>query len=72
MGSNSISVRGVSREITVRCEAFAREGVRPNRVLVERDGTVRVWDAVAGHYTICHALGTAAQRRIRRLAEVAS
>jgi len=26
------------------------------RAIVEADGTVRVWDSVAGHYTACHSL----------------
>jgi hypothetical protein len=38
------------------------------RVAVESDGSVLVWDSIAGHYTRCHSLGASAVRRIRRLA----
>jgi hypothetical protein len=38
------------------------------RVAVEPDGSVLVWDSIAGHYTRCHSLGPSAVRRIRRLA----
>ena len=37
-------------------------------VMVEDDGTVRVYDSVAGHYTSCHSLSAKAIRRIRRIA----
>ncbi len=58
----------MAKEITVRCKAFSGEGVRENRVMVDEDGTVRVWDSVAGHYTLCHSLSPDSQRRIARLA----
>lgn len=58
-------------KLTVRCRAFGAEGARKNRVLVT-DGTVLVWDDIAGHYTGCHSLSASAIRRIRRLAEVQS
>jgi len=35
---------------------------------VDPDGTVTVYDSVAGHYTICHSLSADSQARIRRLA----
>lgn len=44
--------------VTVR-NAFAGE-TGTYRAQVDTDGTVRVWDSVAGHYTRCHSL-TAAQ-----------
>jgi hypothetical protein len=56
------------REITMRCKAFSGEGVRTNRLRVESDGTVAVWDSVAGHYTACHSLSDSARRRARTLA----
>lgn len=55
-------------ELTTRCRAFATEGVRENRIRITEDGSVLVWDSVAGHYTRCHSLSPAAQRRIRRMA----
>lgn len=53
-----------SREMTVRCNAYG-DGVRAYRVMVDSDG-VRVWDPIAGHYTLCHRLSAEAQRRIAR------
>ena len=53
--------------ITTRAKAFGR--VETVRCRVEDDGTVLVWDEVAGHYTRCHGLSAAAKRRIRREAE---
>jgi hypothetical protein len=58
----------MAKNLTVRCKAFDGEGVRENRASVDRDGTVRVWDSVAGHYTTCHSLGRSALARIRRAA----
>ena len=39
---------------------------------VDADGTVRVWDSIAGHYTTCHSMAPAALRRIRAMAEAQS
>ncbi len=36
------------------------------RARVEADGTVRVYDDLAGHYTTCHSLTVAQIRYIRR------
>ena len=58
----------MSKEITVRAKAFSSEGVRTHQVMVYGDGTVRVWDAVAGYYTTCHRLSKNAEARIRKLA----
>jgi hypothetical protein len=55
------------KELTVRARAFTGRGVETIRVLV-RDGVVRVWDSIAGHYTTCHSLSQSAVRRIVRLA----
>lgn len=35
------------------------------RATVDTDGTVRVWDSVAGHYTRCHSLTTAQIASVR-------
>jgi hypothetical protein len=56
------------QDVTMRCRAFTGEGIRKNRIRVDADGTVRVFDAVAGYYTTCHVLGAAAQRRAKRMA----
>lgn len=57
-----------TKTIIIRCRAFASEGVRENKVRVESDGRVWVYDSVAGHYTTCHSLGRSALARIRRKA----
>ena len=36
------------------------------RVRVDADGTVRVWDSCAGHYTLVHSLSPRTCRRIFR------
>jgi len=56
------------RIVTARVRAFTGRGLETLRCRVEADGTVRVWDDIAGHYTICHILTPSAQRRVRRLA----
>lgn len=55
--------------VTARARAFSAEGVRQHKFMVESDGTVRVYDPVAGHYTTCHALSAGALRRIRKIAK---
>ena len=35
---------------------------------VSDDGTISVWDDVAGYYTTCHSLSEAAQRKIGKVA----
>lgn len=57
--------------ITTRARAFSAHGVETIVASVDCDGTVRVWDTVARHYTTCHSLTTSAVRRIRRLANAA-
>ena len=56
------------REITIRAKAFSGRKIETVRCMVDDDGTVRVWDSVAGHYTRCHVLSESAQRRARKLA----
>ena len=53
-------------EIRTRAKAFSRRGIEHIRCQVDDDGTVRVWDSVAGYYTSCHSLSESEQRRIRR------
>ena len=36
------------------------------RARVEADGSVSVYDRIAGHYTTCHALSAAQIRYVRR------
>lgn len=56
-------------EIETRARAFAGRPIEDVRCRVEADGTVLVWDSVAGHFTRCHSLSESAIRRIRRLAK---
>jgi len=53
--------------VLARAKAFAGEGVREHRMLVD-DVNVRVWDDVAGYYTLVHRLSPAAVKRIIRQA----
>jgi len=52
--------------ITARARFFGRR-IESRKVRVD-DDAIRVLDDVAGYYTTCHSLGTAAQRRIRKIA----
>lgn len=53
-------------EMTVRAKAFTGYGAEWVRVMVEDDGSVLVYDDIAGYFTRCHSLSPAAERRIRR------
>ena len=53
---------------TLRCTPFSALPIGPYRLAIEDDGTVRVWDSVAGHYTLCHALSGRTQKRLFELA----
>lgn len=59
-------------QIRMRAKAFTGEGERTHRVWVDADSTVRVWDSVAGHYTVCHSLSARDEARARRLARRAA
>ena len=61
----------MTRETTVRtrAKAWTGYGVAKIKCRVDADGTVWVYDSVAGHYTTCHSLSDSAVRRIRRLAK---
>lgn len=54
-------------KLTVKCKAFSHEGVKSHAVQVLGE-TVYVWDPIADHYTTCHALSQATQRRIVKMA----
>lgn len=54
-------------EITARARAFSGQGIRLHKFLI-RAGEIKVWDAVAGHYTNCNALTNSKKKRIARLA----
>ncbi len=57
-----------TKTVTVKCKAFSGGRIAAHRCMVDADGTVRVYDDVAGYYTTCHSLSEATQRRIRKLA----
>lgn len=57
-------------KITVRARFFRGGPIEARKVIVETDGTICVWDNVAGYYTHCHGLTRAAERRIRNLARI--
>jgi len=57
-----------SIEITARAKAFSGEAVRQHKFCVQSDGSVLVWDSVAGHYTQCHSLSKSVKKRIAKLA----
>jgi hypothetical protein len=48
--------------------AFGGRSYSWKDICVEPDGTVRVYDAIAGHYTICHSLTPSQIRRLVRQA----
>jgi hypothetical protein len=58
----------LDREIEFFCKAFDSEGVKLHRISVSISGCVRVWDDVAGHYTIRHSVGKQTQQKIRKIA----
>jgi hypothetical protein len=60
-----------TREIVIetRARAFSGRGIETIRCRLDADGSVLVWDSLAGHYTHCHSLGQSAIRRIRRIAK---
>lgn len=48
-------------EIEAKVKAFSCESsARNHKLSVSPDGTVRVWDDIAGHYTTVHAMSAAA------------
>lgn len=55
-------------EITAKARAFTGYPIQKHRFAVEPDGTVRVFDDIARHFTNLHGLTQSATRRIRRLA----
>ena len=57
----------MSRLVIARARFFTGSGIERRRCKLDEDGTVRVWDKVAGHYTLVHSLSPSARRRISRL-----
>ena len=58
-----------SKVVEMRCKAFGGEGVKANKLMIDADGTVSVYDRIAGHYTTCHRLAKSAMDRARKSAK---
>jgi hypothetical protein len=56
------------KTVTIRARAFKGQGIKQHQCSVDSDGTVRVWDSVAGYYTTCHSLSAVAAAKVRDLA----
>lgn len=56
------------RQVQIRARAFTGGKVEEQYCMVDPDGTVRVWDGEARHYTTCHILDDAALKRARKAA----
>lgn len=65
-----MSKTNFSKTVSLRIRAFSTEPMGTYQCMVEPDGSVYVYDSVAGHYTRCHALSENQLRRVRRLAAV--
>lgn len=50
---------------TMRVKAFGEETPRKHAIMIDDDGTIRVWDSVARHYTLRHGLAPDEEQRIR-------
>ena len=54
--------------IVARAQFFSHHGLETLESRIDDDGTVCVWDDVAHHYTVCHALSEHDQWCIRAAA----
>ena len=59
--------KSADRFTTITAAAFTGEPRRHHDVVVDANGTVRVWDSVGQLYTATHALSAAGQELARRL-----
>ena len=59
-----------SVQLLARCRPWRAVGVGRHYVAIETDGSVLVWDPLAGHFTRCHSLGRSALARFRRHARL--
>lgn len=55
------------KKITARANAFGY--MDEHKFLIESDGSVLVWDRIAGHYTRCHSLSKSARSRLVKLSQ---
>jgi len=56
------------KEITMTTKAFSTERKGQYSIAVDADGTVKVYDSIAGHYTTCHAMTERSMAAARRKA----
>ncbi len=54
--------------VTIRARAFTGAAVDAHRCMVSPDGSVRVFDDIASHYTLLHVLSPRAVRKARKAA----
>lgn len=57
-----------TKEFTVACRAFTAEARQKNKVVVNTNGEISVFDSIAGHFTTNHTLSKADSLRIRKIA----
>lgn len=55
--------------ITASARAFSGSSVKRHSFLVGPDGSVNVWDRIAGHCTSVHAMSARTMRRIAALSK---
>ena len=58
-----------TRIVKIRAKAFTGMGVQLIECVVDLDGSVRVYDDIAKHFTRCHSLCKSAQAKIRKIAQ---
>ena len=59
-------------DVQIRAKAFADGPTAMQDCIVEKDGSVLVYDSIAGYYTRCHSMSERDQERARRLARLAT
>ena len=65
--NNNNNNNGVT--FSMRCRAFSCEGMMDNEIKVEQDGTVHVWDDIAGYFTNVHSMSKYAEKKARKIAK---
>jgi hypothetical protein len=68
MGEKKMQDNDIRLFATVR--AFVDTKISRNEFRVSPDGTVRVWNSIAGGFTLCPDMSKSSVARVRRMAEV--
>lgn len=55
-------------QMEFRGKVFTGGGIETVDVRVDDEGTIRVWDEIAQHWTLCHSISVRNQRQIRNAA----